>query len=437
MKVKASVTAAVILGAPVRAAAGGSFNVLSMNVAGLPAILNSNDVPGDKKTNAALIGSKFAEYGYDLIHAQEDFNYHAYVYGSDTHPYRTATSGGVPFGSGLNTLANYDWAAFKRIKWDKCSDASDFDCFTPKGFTFMRLKLSDGVYVDAYNVHTDAGTKDGDIKARASNLQEVADYIDTWSSGNAVVVFGDTNSRYTRAGDIVPSFLSQTGLKDTQVELIWDGVPPTVESLCSNPSTTNDCETVDKIFYRGSPLLSLTATNFAYESNKFLQPDGNVLSDHNPITANFTWAAGASLRQSGFWGGSGGTWFSDVPALSAAAAPKARVLTFRGGSRLDGVAVALADGTTLAHGGTGGAASTLTLASDEAWVGAQLCQGTKSGGTRNFYIKATTSTGRTLEAGTATSDCATFAAPDGWAIVGFLGQDGSEIDQLAFVYAQR
>jgi len=54
-----------------QAAASGSFNILSMNVAGLPAILNPNDVPGDKAMNAKIIGSKFAQYGYDVIHVQE------------------------------------------------------------------------------------------------------------------------------------------------------------------------------------------------------------------------------------------------------------------------------------------------------------------------------------------------------------------------------
>jgi hypothetical protein len=74
MKTNASLLAATLLSTSARAqdgATGGSFNVLSMNVAGLPAILNGNDVPGDKKTNAGLIGTKFAAYGYDLIHAQE------------------------------------------------------------------------------------------------------------------------------------------------------------------------------------------------------------------------------------------------------------------------------------------------------------------------------------------------------------------------------
>jgi hypothetical protein len=45
---------------------------LSFNVAGLPAILNDNAVPGDKATNAGTIGSLFAKYDYDVIHVQED-----------------------------------------------------------------------------------------------------------------------------------------------------------------------------------------------------------------------------------------------------------------------------------------------------------------------------------------------------------------------------
>lgn len=87
----------------------------------------------------------------------KDFNYHAYIYETDTHPYRTATSGGVPFGSGLNTLSNFDWINFERVKWETCSDASSADCLTPKGFTFMRAVVDDGIYVDLYNLHADAG----------------------------------------------------------------------------------------------------------------------------------------------------------------------------------------------------------------------------------------------------------------------------------------
>lgn len=139
------------------AATNGKFTALSFNVAGLPQILQGNDVPGDKTDNSKQIGSCFAKYGYDIINVQEDFNYHASIYVTDNHPFRTATSGGVPLGSGLNTISTRNWIDYTRVKWNTCSDASGSDCLTPKGFTFMRWNPSDGVYIDVYNLHADAG----------------------------------------------------------------------------------------------------------------------------------------------------------------------------------------------------------------------------------------------------------------------------------------
>jgi hypothetical protein len=133
----------------------GKFNVLTYNVAGLPAFLNNNEVPGDKATNSRLIGAALGREGHDIVHVQEDFNYHAYIYETDTHPVRTPTSGGVPFGDGLNTLANYDYTTFTRTKWNKCSLNSG-DCLTPKGFTFMRMPTI-GFELHLYNLHADAG----------------------------------------------------------------------------------------------------------------------------------------------------------------------------------------------------------------------------------------------------------------------------------------
>jgi hypothetical protein len=98
----------------------GTFNTITFNVAGLPEIINGNDVPGDKTDNTARIGQLLTQYDIDLIHVQEDFNYHATLYANDKHPYRTATSGGVPFGSGLNSLSNFPFTDLERVKWDVC-----------------------------------------------------------------------------------------------------------------------------------------------------------------------------------------------------------------------------------------------------------------------------------------------------------------------------
>jgi hypothetical protein len=53
------------------AATSGQFTALTFNVAGLPEILQSNDVNGTKTENAQEIGTYFSEYGYDIIHLQE------------------------------------------------------------------------------------------------------------------------------------------------------------------------------------------------------------------------------------------------------------------------------------------------------------------------------------------------------------------------------
>lgn len=55
------------------AQSSGSFNTITFNVAGLPPILNGNEIPGDKDANTARIGQLFTQYNFSLIHVQEDF----------------------------------------------------------------------------------------------------------------------------------------------------------------------------------------------------------------------------------------------------------------------------------------------------------------------------------------------------------------------------
>jgi hypothetical protein len=69
-----SLAAASLASSVSAAATSGDFNILSFNVAGLPAILNDNSVPGDKATNAGTIGTLFTEYDYDVINVQEGAN---------------------------------------------------------------------------------------------------------------------------------------------------------------------------------------------------------------------------------------------------------------------------------------------------------------------------------------------------------------------------
>ncbi|WP_327185726.1 jacalin-like lectin [Streptomyces sp. NBC_01334] len=409
------------------AATSGTFNVLTYNVAGLPEGLSS----GHPATNTPLISPRLA--AYDIVNVQEDFNYHAALYAGDNHPYRTATSGGAAIGDGLNTLSDYAFEDFERVRWNNCTGTN---CLTPKGFTLSRVRLAEGVFVDLYNVHTNADDTDDALAARRANIEQLSDFIQANSSGNAVLVMGDTNTRYTRAGDNIRTLADENGLTDAWVQRVKGGTRPTQGTdalLCPTTAPTNDCEVVDKVFYRGSKLLSLNATRYNNEWASFLDSAGGNLSDHFPHTVDFSYTLNSALRASDFLGGPHGTAFNDVDDLPATPAP--RTLTLRGGARLDAVALTHDGGTTLTHGGTGGTATSLTLATGEHLTSVKLTQGQKDGRTRIFSAAFTTDKSRTLSSGTATTDATTFTAPSGWQIVGFTGRGGDEVDKLGVLYA--
>ncbi|MFG1644543.1 jacalin-like lectin [Amycolatopsis sp. NPDC049252] len=413
----------------------GTLSVLSYNVAGLPEGLSSAPTP--RASSTTTIGGRLGSY--DFVHVQEDFNYHANLYAADSHPYRTPTSGGAGIGSGLNSLSSlpYDSDDFERVRWNSCQLDSG-DCLTPKGFTFMRLRLAEGVYIDVYNLHTNAGTSAGDLASRADNLNQLSSFIAGHSAGNAVLVVGDTNTRYTRAADTIRDFAARNGLTDAWVQLQRGGVPPAAGSdalVCDENAVTNDCEVVDKVLYRGNRLVNLGATFYDNEHGKFLDSAGAMLSDHDPITVRFSWTRNPAYQLSDQFGGPHGDYYTDLGRVPAGG--RATALTIRAGSRVDQVGLILADGTALNHGGSGGTAKTLTLAAGEYATTAYLCRGSYNGHARIFYARFTTNTGKTLEGGTTTSDCTTYTAPAGRQIAGFHGRAGAEVDKLGLVFTAR
>jgi endonuclease/exonuclease/phosphatase family metal-dependent hydrolase len=433
----ASVAVAVMPATPAAAVQSGTFNALTYNIAGLPEALSSAPTPRQSATTA--IGQRLGPY--DIVHVQEDFNYHAYLYAADNHPYRTPTSGGVPFGSGLNTLSNhsYDGGDFERVTWSSCSLSSG-DCLTPKGFTFMRARLGEGVYVDLYNLHADAGSDSGDLSARAANFSQLTSFIQSHSAGNAVVVMGDTNTRYTRTtdGTTIRDFASANGLTDVWVELVRGGSAPAEGSsalTCESANPTNDCEVVDKVLYRSSRFVRLDATAYDNDHADFLEDGtGRMLSDHYPISARFSWTTNPAYQFSDLHGGPHGDWFNDIDRVAGNA--QATSIWLRAGRRVDQVGLTLSDGTGLSHGGMGGSHSSLTLGGTEHVTSAYLCQAQHDGHTRIFYARFTTSLGRTLAGGTTTDACVTRSAPPGWQIAGFHGRSGAEVDKVGFIYTR-
>lgn len=389
--------------------------------------------------NTPYISKKLAPY--NIINVQEDFNYHAALYASDNHPHRTATSGGVPFGDGLNTLSDYPWTDFERVKWDKCNSNSG-DCLTPKGYTFMRVRIDDGIWVDVYNLHTDAGSESGDLSARLSNVNQIVAAINTNSVGMPVIVMGDTNMRYTTTGDSMRALVNGGGLTDAWVKHGKGGVQPSLGSsalVCPFPfptgTTDNTCEVVDKLLYRSSSALTLTSTAYSNDHSVFLHPTTGVpLSDHYPLRADIAWSSSSSFRLGDPFGGPHGTFFHDLPSLSASS--RISSITISGANRLDRISISTSSGATLTHGGSGGTAKTLTLVSGDRIVELQACSEQYNSRTRIFYLRVKTAKGSQIEAGKTTSSCKTWSASSGWELKGFWGRSGSEVDQVGPVWGK-
>ena len=115
-----------------------------------------------------------------------------------------------------------------------------------------------------------------------------------------------------------------------------------------------------------------------------------MLADHDPINVRLSWSTNPAYQLSEQFGGPHGNYFTDLPSVPTGG--RATTIGLRAGSRVDQVSLTLSNGTTLAHGGTGGAT---------------------------------------------TSDCVTRTAPAGWQIAAFHGRGGDEVDKIGFIYTAR
>lgn len=262
----------------------GDFSMLTYNIAGLPFPLSSAILPRFFYTKE--IGKRLN--AYYVANVQEDFAYHQFLIKKSKMPSQTPPEPptllwpiGVPFSDGLNTLSEFKVQRLDRQTWYECT--SD-NCLTLKGFTYSQMRLPGGDTVDVYNLHTNTG---GGPTTNA-NLAQVANYIQQNSAGRAVIVTGDFNARYSDDQSALLQFAQVNGLTDAWVQVEHGPTTPPFAPTCM---VGNECELLDKIFYRSGQGVTLQAVSYGNEAPKFFNSKGEPLSDHSPAVVGFHYVA--------------------------------------------------------------------------------------------------------------------------------------------------
>ncbi|MBM4268746.1 MAG: hypothetical protein FJ144_19390 [Deltaproteobacteria bacterium] len=278
------------VGRPPSDGTSGDFLALSYNVAGLPEGLSSSHPAEFTPLIAPLLN------GYDLVLLQESWQtpdpnpaaptrvYHEILAAGSDHPYKSEPApqpfGGDPrrpealLSDGLNMFSRFPFGPVIRQAWEGC-DISAADCLALKGFSFARVTFAEGVEVDVYDLHMEAGGTPHDEELRDAGVTQLVEFIHEISIDRPVIVGGDFNLHTDEEPDSsqFQRLLAEAGLTDVCAALD-----------CPQPGR------IDKFLFRSSDDVTLAPTSWRFETDVFVSPEGEALSDHDPLAVRFTWS---------------------------------------------------------------------------------------------------------------------------------------------------
>lgn len=252
-------------------ATSGSFTLLTYNVAGFQGLSSSNPVAFMPLISPLLDN-------YDVVVVQEDFWYHAQLIAAIHHPYTSVPWKDPPvisdIGDGLNRFSRSPFRDHTRIAWPGCNGRFDCasDCLATKGFSVARHHLAEGVEVDVYNLHMEAGGCEKDKLIRAQSIELLLKTLSERSAAMAVIMAGDFNLHEEDDEDraLIQRLVDAGGLSDS----CW--------------SNTCGKTLIDRILVRSSSTVELRTSGWNVPP-KFVSADGTDLSDHKPVSATIHW----------------------------------------------------------------------------------------------------------------------------------------------------
>ena len=307
---------AILLIDPERELLHDEFTAVALNVDGLPQKIATytlnEDGPGEEGTK--LISKYLKEKDYDFIGVSEDFNYNGALMSYISNFYACGTvratlsvggfiSGGFPFDTdGLNLIWKRDSVTVSNESWTRWSSttSTDGNQYVKKGFRHYDMTLGNGMVMDVYVLHMDAG--DEAVGSRENQWVQLAGAINNSDTSRPKLIIGDTNSRWTRE-DIHTNFkniIANHTVSDVWVELCRNNIYPntSMDDLtdASDPTNYANYEVVDKIIYlnpKNENTLRLTPESFRIEQDyTYGYVEGNdntkALGDHKPVVVTFS-----------------------------------------------------------------------------------------------------------------------------------------------------
>lgn len=275
----------------------GTLKILNYNVDGLPLPAFLSSTGRDPLACSKQIPAKLNAFDADIIAVQEDFNFHTILKNRIDAKYTTYHSGGIPFGDGLNYYSKLPLFNVTRVPWETAYGIFDAgsDELTPKGFICCSVQLAEGVYVDVYNMHADAYGAPPNAAARVAQYKQMISFIDEYSKDHAVIVTGDTNTRFMHTeSELKKQFIDEAGFKEAWVELCNDGNYDIVYADTEKwgEDYWGIWDSVEKVFYRDGGAVSLEAA--AHEFVLLTDENGSPLSDHSAEFATLTYTVDRS-----------------------------------------------------------------------------------------------------------------------------------------------
>jgi len=326
--------------------ATGTFTCATLNVDGLPSVINS-DGPGSDGTTT--IGQTISKLGWDFFGVSEDFTYHSQLVSA-----LSAYTAGKYRGTASSTTSNDTDGLCFFCKTDAVSFANETiveytdkkgslfngaDEVVKKGFRHYEVTVADGVVIDVYITHMNTWKEDDNnayYNVQIKQLCQLRDYVLEKAKANnrPAIIMGDTNMRYTRH-DIQTNFIDGVtsagySFNDPWVALHRGGAYPTygtkslmILSKYAGDTTNDICcsddqrgEVVDKVWYinvPGAPVqlevtdcyndvdnFTKSTTTTTYTGVTTEDAQGNILenqtvtntkhvglADHFPVVATF------------------------------------------------------------------------------------------------------------------------------------------------------